>query len=218
MIVRERPSPSGFTLVEMMVALAIFSLISVAGVTLLQSASSTQIRVKDRLSELSAHARSVAVIEADLAQAIAKPVRLSSTGSAAAFVSGGGETAGQIFAFTRTGLSNLDTAPRSDLQRIAYAFDGNALKRIGWTAADGGTPVSADLLSDVTNVTAQFRDGDGNWRSTWDATNPLALPRALELNITRKKAAPVRLLFLVGTGDAVKAAKPEGEGADVDAP
>ncbi|MES2781321.1 MAG: prepilin-type N-terminal cleavage/methylation domain-containing protein, partial [Pseudomonadota bacterium] len=44
-----RKSEAGFTLIELMVALAIFALISVAGVTLLRSGSDTQIAVKKRL-------------------------------------------------------------------------------------------------------------------------------------------------------------------------
>lgn len=198
MMVQQRSSQSGFTLVEMLVALAIFSLISVAGVALLQSASNTQLAVKDRLGDLSANARAVAMIEADLAQAAARPVRLTATGDAAAFVSGGSETTGQLFAFTSLGRSNLDDAPRSDLQRVAYALEDGELRRIGSTMADGGTAQPVTLLKDVTTAVARFRDAEGNWRSDWDASDPLLLPRAVELTVTQRNAAPLQLLFLVG--------------------
>ena len=49
----QRPSEAGFTLVELLVALAIFAMISVAGVTLLRSGSDTQIAVKKRLEDSS---------------------------------------------------------------------------------------------------------------------------------------------------------------------
>jgi general secretion pathway protein J len=211
MMPTQRPSPSGFTLVEMLVALAIFSLISVAGVALLQSASNTQLAVKDRLGDLGASARAVAVMESDLAQAVARPVRTASATSAVAFASSGSETPGQLFAFTRMGWANLDDAPRSELQRVAYALEGSALKRVGWTMPDGGTAQPATLLSNVASATARFRDADGNWRTDWDASDPLAVPRAIELTVTQQNAAPVTLLFLVG---AATPAKPEPEGED----
>ncbi len=211
-----RPSTAGFTLVEMLVALAIFSLISVAGVALLQSASSTQLAVKDRLGDLGANTRAVAVLEADLAQAVARPVRTISAGSTPAFASGGAETPGQLFAFTRMGWSNLDDAPRSELQRVAYAVEGGNLQRVGWSMPDGGKAQPSTMLAEVASATARFRDREGNWRSDWDASDPLAIPRAIELTITQKEAAPVTLLFLVGAGGSPLPPKAEQEGDDAE--
>ncbi|WP_353206247.1 prepilin-type N-terminal cleavage/methylation domain-containing protein, partial [Sphingorhabdus sp.] len=47
-----RSTEAGFTLIELLVALAIFALISVAGVMLLRSGTDTQIAVKKRLEEM----------------------------------------------------------------------------------------------------------------------------------------------------------------------
>ena len=125
----------------------------------------------------------------------------------------GTEVAGQIFALTRAGQANLDDAPKPELQHVSYALDDGALKRISWSMLDGGKPQPTILLKNVASVRARFRDAEGNWRPDWDATNPMALPRALELELTQNRAAPVRLLFLVGTGGVVAQVK-EGEGGD----
>jgi general secretion pathway protein J len=210
-VTRQRaPSESGFTLVEMMVALAIFSMISVAGVALLQSASRSQLIVKDRLADMSETSRAIAMIESDLAQAIARPVRSASAPVEPAFVAGG-PLDGQIFAATRGGQSNLDNAPRADLQRVAYVLEKGELRRTSWSMLDGGTPRTSVLLRDVSSATTRFREADGDWRNDWDAADPLALPRALELIIVQKGAAPLRLLFLVGTGGFYQPAKPREE-------
>ena len=213
MTARINANQRGFTMVEMLVALAIFSMMSVAGVVLLQSASSTQLVVKERLSDLSESARAIGVMESDLAQAIARPVRTTSATTTPAFVANGTEVAGQIFALTRAGQANLDDAPKPELQHVSYALDDGALKRISWSMLDGGKPQPTILLKNVASVRARFRDAEGNWRPDWDATNPMALPRALELELTQNRAAPVRLLFLVGTGGVVAQVK-EGEGGD----
>jgi type II secretion system protein J len=112
------------------------------------------------------------------------------------------------------GWSNLDGAPRSELQRVAYALEAGKLQRIGWTMPDGGTPQPATLLNDVTTAKSRFRDAEGNWRTDWDASDPLALPRAVELTITQQGAPPVILMFLVGAGGAILPAKTEQEGDD----
>lgn len=198
---------AGFTLVEMMVALAIFAMLSVAGVALLQSASSSQLVVKERLSDLSEGARAVAMIEADLAQAVPRPVRISAATTAPAFSGSGSEIAGQIFVLTRAGLANLDDSPRPELERVAYAVENGALKRVSWSMLDGGKAKSAAILSDVATATLRFRDAEGDWRLTWDATDVRAMPRAVELVLTQKSASPVRLLFLVGPGVSPKVEK-----------
>ena len=213
MIGQIKANERGFTMVEMLVALAIFSMISVAGVALLQSAASSQLVVKERLSDLSETARAIAVLESDLAQAIARPVRATSATTTPAFSASGLGVSGQIFALTRAGQANLDDAPKPELQHVAYALENGALKRISWSMLDGGKPQPTILLKDVASVTARFRDGEGNWRSDWDAEDPLALPRALELELTQNRAAPVRLLFLVGTGGTLAPVK-DGEGGD----
>ncbi len=209
---------SGFTLVEMLVALAIFSMISVAGVALLQSASSTQLAVKDRLGAIGDNSRAIAIIEHDLAQAIARPVRSTPQTISPAFVATGSETSGQLFGLTRTGTANLDNSPASELQRVVYALQNGNLKRIGQRMIDGGEASQAVLLNNITSATLQFRDAEGNWRQDWDASDPFAVPRALELVLVQGNAAPVRLLFLVGTSGPTKRASDqegnEGEYAD----
>ena len=217
MMLRVPQKETGFTLVEMMVALAIFAMLSVAGVALLQSASSSQLIVKDRLSELSETARAIAIIEADLAQAVPRPVRPSAATIAPAFSGAGSEIAGQIFAVTRAGQANLDESPKPELHHIAYALENGALRRVSWPMLDGGKPQPATILSDVTSATMRFRDAEGNWRSAWDATDPLALPRAVELVLTPKGAPPLRLLFLVGAGSSTKVEQNAEVGDDPEA-
>jgi general secretion pathway protein J len=204
MIVRN-PEEAGFTLVELMVALAIFALISVAGVTLLRSGSDTQIAVKERLELLGRGNRMANAIEADLAQAIARPVRDAAGQPVPAFVEGDPAVAGALFGFVRAGWSNHDETPRASLQRVAYALDSGAFKRISWAMLDGAAPIDAAILAEnVTAAEIRFRDDAGEWRSDWSATEPDALPRAVELRLTQGGGPEVRMLFLVGAQTRVK--------------
>ncbi len=200
-----RASEAGFTLVELLVALAIFALISVAGVTLLRSGSDTQIAVKNRLEEYSRANRLYNAMEGDLAQAIARPVRDPSGQPVPAFTENDAGAAGTLFGFVRAGWSNFDEAPRAGLQRVAYVLEGGDLKRLSWPMLDGAGPTdAATLIENVNAAQVQFRDDKGDWRSDWTATDAEALPRAIELRLTVKDKAEQRMLFLVGPQTRLK--------------
>lgn len=192
-------SEAGFTLVELMVALAIFALISVAGVTLLRSGSDTQLAVKGRLEDLSRSNRLYNAMEGDLAQAIARPVRDPAGQPVPAFTQDEAETSGALFGFVRAGWSNFDDSPRAGLQRVAYILEAGQLKRLAWPMLDGAQPSDgATLVENVTAANLRFRDDKGEWRSDWTATDADALPRAVELRLTVRGRPEHRMLFLVG--------------------
>lgn len=192
-------SEAGFTLIELLVALAIFALISVAGVTLLRSGSDTQIAVKKRLEEMALSHRLANSLEGDLAQAIARPVRDQSGQPIPAFTQGDANVSGALFGFIRAGWSNFDGAPRAGLQRVAYVLEDGALKRLSWPMLDGAAPADAAILLDkVASAQAEFRDNEGAWRDDWTAADANALPRAVALNVTLEGKPEHRMLFLVG--------------------
>jgi general secretion pathway protein J len=205
-----RDSESGFTLIELLVALAIFALISVAGVALLRSGSDTQIAVKKRLEEMALSHRLANSLEGDLAQAIARPLRDQKGQPIPAFTQGDASVSGALFGFVRAGWSNFDDAPRAGLQRVAYVLEDGALKRLSWPMLDGAAPSDAAiLLENVTSAQTEFRDDKGAWRDDWTAADATALPRALALKLTLKGEPEQRMLFLVGPQTRVAAPSPD---------
>lgn len=201
-------TPNGFTLVELLVALFVFSLISVAGVTLLRSSADGQIALKARLGDHSATMRSANLLEADLAQVVLRQVRDFAGNKQPAFTTEAnavnqgqaGESGGQsLFAFTRAGLSAGNDLAASGVGRVAYSFAEGALRRTSARAADGAAPAPAVILIDgLQSASTRFRDSTGQWRSDWSANNSQDIPRAVELTITPKSRPPYRLVMLVG--------------------
>ena len=207
-------SEAGFTLVVLMVALAIFALISVAGVTLLRSGSDTQIAVKNRLEEMSRTSRLANALESDLAQAVARPVRDPTGQPVPAFIVADPNVPNALFGFVRAGWSNFDEAPRAGLQRVAYVLEGKSLKRLGWPMLDGAQPgEAATLIENVSSAEIRFRDDAGEWRSDWSADDAEALPRAIELLLTVEGKPEQRMLFLVGPQNRLKPRATGEEGA-----
>jgi general secretion pathway protein J len=208
-----RSSEAGFTLIELLVALAIFALISVAGVLLLRSGSDTQIAVKKRLADTALMQRLSYSMESDLAQAILRPVRDESGQPLPAFTQSDASSPAALFGLVRAGWSNFDAVPRAGLQRVAYILEDGEFKRVSWPMLDGATPsAAATLLQNVESVEVEFRDDMGQWRADWTATDVNAIPRALALRIKLKGQAEERMLFLVGPQTRVP--PPQSEGGD----
>ncbi len=192
-------SEAGFTLIELLVALAIFALMSVAGVTLLRSGSDTQIAVKARLEGLARTNRLANALEGDLAQAVPRVLRDQAGQPVPAFTQNDDQLPGALFGFVRAGWSNLDDSPRASLQRVSYSFENGALKRVSWPMLDGSAPSDAAvMLEEVSDIQLRYRDNEGEWRGDWTATDAKAMPRAIEMRLRIKQGPEQRMLFLVG--------------------
>ncbi|MBA3578082.1 MAG: type II secretion system minor pseudopilin GspJ, partial [Sphingomonas sp.] len=153
------PSERGFTLVEMLVALVIFALLSAAGVVILRSSVATQAAVDTRLIQISGLGRLHSVLGSDLAQLADRPTR-GPSGERPAF---SGNDRGMDF--VRAGWTNLDDDARSDLQRVEWRFSGQGLTRSGFRNldGDGGGTAAAPLARALASARIRYRTVEGGW-------------------------------------------------------
>jgi len=200
MISVEPETERGFTLVEMIVALFIFSLIAAAGVSILAFSVRAQAAAGERLDDIAALGRLSSSVGADMAQVIARTTRNRAGDPLLAF---DGKAVGKgepFLSFVRSGWTNAEDAPRASLQRVDYRFVDDRLERIPYPMLDGSEAGTASvLLADVDKVGIRYRVGN-DWLDIWQPTRAEALPRAIELVVRRKGGAEYRQLFLVGTG------------------
>ena len=191
----------GFTLVEMVIAVFIFGLLSLAGVAILRSGIDVQGAATRSAKADAGLMRARALIGGDLTQAVARPTRNGVGGVDPAFVGGAGSAAGGfLFVLVRGGVANPGDLPRSDLQKAGYLVEGGALKRVAWPALDGAQPgVAATILPAIATVAVRFRGLDGRWANGWSPDRPDRLPRAVELSLTPTDGPPLRLVFRVGS-------------------
>jgi general secretion pathway protein J len=188
----ERRSQSGFTLVEMLVALSLFAAIAAMGVGLLRSSVDTQDAVQGRLKAMGGVNRLRAVMANDLAQAVQRPTRGPAGEAVPAFV---GSASG--FAFVHGGAASLDGGPRPNVERVAYALIGSEWRRAVQPMLDGTALGEGDrLVGEVAAVQLRYRDETGNWGESWSSEPGDRLPRAVEVRMTRTGRAPLTMLFL----------------------
>lgn len=185
-----RSNQAGFTLVEMLVALTIFALLAAAGVGILRSSVDTQSAVDRRLGEVGVVGRLQALLASDIGQAVHRPTR-GPGGERPAFI---GE--GSRMQLVRAGWHNLDSEPRSDLQRVEWRLEQGGLARVGHRQLDGddaGDP--AVLARSVEQVAFRYRSAAGDWASAWQSNPQEPLPAAVELSLQLRGEPP--LLFIV---------------------
>jgi general secretion pathway protein J len=188
-------------LVELLVSLFIFALLSAAGVALLRFSVQAQDVAEQRLGDLAALRRAGALIAGDLAQAAPRLSRDEAGTQRPAFAGGTGEEDGAALAFVRRGWENVDGAPRSSLQKIEYRLAGGTLVRRAFPLVDGAPPqADAALLDGVRRLRLRYRDREGAWRTRWNPTRASDLPRAVELVIDVEGEGMTRQVFLTGTG------------------
>lgn len=188
----------GFTLIEMLVALFIFALITAAGVAVMGSTLRNQTNVRDRVERFADLQRTRTLLKADLSQAAARTTRDERGQPAMAAFAGGSPwgPGGPLLALTRRGHENPDAASRASLQYVEYALVGDRLERRVRPALDGA-PLGAPqvLLTGVVAIEPGFL-GEGIWRADWKGSPRAAIPAAVRLKLTLSDLGVVDQLFL----------------------
>ena len=195
----------GFTLIEVLVALAVFGILTILAYATLGQTLANADALNDRMERLKTIQRAVRVIDADLMQAAPRPIRDPLTeGSRPAFLS----DAGFDFALelTHLGWNNPAGLPRSNQQRSAYRVEDGELVRYHWMVLDrtlSNEPLRAVLLDGVESLTFLFQKPDGEWTPSWPARstqltpNPQSRPRAVEVLLTLTNEGEIRRLLEV---------------------
>lgn len=188
-----RRDEAGFTLVEMLVALALFAMIAAMGVTMLRSSVDTQGAVQGRLAAMSGFNRLRAVMAHDLSQALPRATRDVRGDDVPAFIG-----LAQEFAFVQGGAAGLEAKNTPDAVRVRYALERGVWGRGQQPWLDGAAMADGDALTrDVEQVTLRYRDGLGQWQESWPVAGRAILPRAVEVVIQKRAGAPLRMVFLV---------------------
>ncbi len=196
---------SGFSLIELLVALAVFASMAALAYGGLDSVVRTRPELGRQQTAFNGLMRSVAVLERDLRQAAARPVRGNYGEPQPAFAG-----LPDRVEFTRAGFANPQAEVRSNLERVAYALDGNVLKRGNYPVLDrapGSIAQATALRDNVEAFRLRYLDAANRWSDSWppretDAA-PVALPHAVEFRIDTKDYGEVtRIVELVSSWPA----------------
>ena len=189
---RQRTRERGLTLIEILVAMAVFAVLSaVAYGTLSQIITSSEV-LSSRMDRIQAIQRTMRVIGQDFLQLAPRPVR-GELGDGFAAALRADFQSGYTVELTRGGWTNPMTLPRGTLQRAAYRLEDDLLVRYHWPVLDrtvSNVVNATNLLDDVESIAFLFLQDNGDWTEQWPPVGrqgPAGLrlrPRAVQVVLT----------------------------------
>jgi general secretion pathway protein J len=200
----------GFTLLEILIAMAIFTLIGLASTGLLTTVIDSNTLSSERFDKLQQLQRAMIIIERDIQQAVPRAPRIN--GEQQNVVMAGGESDsgdGDSIAFVRSGWHNPQLMlPRSTLQYVAYRLEENRLERVYSNYVDnvvGHEPKVRVLLENVERFTVEFlphanNDSDDEDNKNWaESYKGEVLPKAVAIEFVSKDFGLLRREFALTT-------------------
>ena len=190
----------GFTLLEVIIAIAIFAVIGLTSFSIFDTVLQSDERSKSQSARMNELQKAFLIIERDINQISKRSMRLE------------GEVPSEMFlqteennliseeiglSFVRTGWTNPGyLIPRSEVQAVAYQLKDEVLERLHFNFVDaviGTDPKVRPLITGVSNLSFEYYDGD-SWQESIGATG---LPTAIAINIELNDYGVIRRQFLV---------------------
>lgn len=165
----------GFTLIEILVAIAIFALIAVASTSILSNVIKAAEESEEAITQLEQVQRVLLVLEHDLAQAVPVASRVPGVDNSIVFRGelGFGESIDDGFGFIRAGWDNPQwILPRANLQAVMYRLNSDQqLERLHTLFIDNieENPFkSRILLENITAFNVQYATITSRQEVDWD--------------------------------------------------
>lgn len=187
----------GYTLVEVLVAVAVFAVLSASAYVALDSLARAAEAHRDRSDDFAAVQLAVARLDNDLRQLAARPAKTADGRQAPALDGERGRLEG-----TRAGWTNPAGLKRSTLQRFGWQQGGSDLQRRQWPVTDrvpASTPRTETVLDDIESLRFAYRDLTGAWHDRWPVDEGAAarLPSAVEVVLTSRRFGRIRRLVVL---------------------
>ena len=197
----------GFTLLEILIAMATFAIFSVLAYGSLGRLLDTRDRIAGEREFWRTLALAFTQIEDDLSVARARTVRDPYGNTLPALRGVSVDSRGQGDAFlvlTRGGRLVVGDMPYSDLVRVGYKLEDKTLSRLTWSELDQAPqskPIATPLLDGVTQLVVRYYFAPTkSWANSWPPDGqPKLLPSAVEITLTIESRGQFQRLLRVNS-------------------
>ena len=199
----------GFTLIEILVAMAIFTVIGLASTGVLTSVINSDQLSSERFEKLQQLQRTMLTIERDVLQIVPRATRINGEPVSAVMTGGKDvfDSDADGLGFVRIGWHNPQMLlPRSTLQAVGYRIQEQQLQRLYGNYVDnviGYEPKVKVLLSDIEDfrvsflIKAEQLEKLEEWEETYSSAT---LPIAISITIVSKTFGEIRREFILANG------------------
>lgn len=197
------PIARGFTLIEIIVVVLVFSVMAAMAYGGLNSVLKIRRGVEDSMQRTAELQRAYTRLRQDFQNARDRPARNQYGQVDSPFMARRDEPVMLI----RGGLRNPFGGSRPSFERVRYRVKDKALLRASWTAVDlpdKAEPTELTLLKGVEEVRWRFMDAGHEWQGEWPANalasssetaTPEPPPIAIELTLVTKDWGEMRFVF-----------------------
>ena len=188
----------GFTLLEILIALFIFTILSVMMASGLRSVLNSQTATEKKADHFTELQVALLLISRDIEQAINRPIT-NAKGMVEAAMIGTPRT----LTLTHAGLANPGgQLQRSTLQRTQYLTDKQDFIRETWEVLDQSAKTESAqriLLDSAEELRFEYLDNRGQFQKNWPpADNQQAgLPKAIRIHLTLKNWGKISQTYLL---------------------
>ena len=184
----------GFTLLEILIALAIFAVMSMMAYAGLAAVLNARAATEPRSQQMAQLQTTLYLLNEDLSQAINRPIRDELGSTEPAFSSGRGN---EILVFTRSVPTWSGNGAANSLHRVSYRFENGVLYRQVWTLPDRTrqTQYRRRKLMTAEQVSIKFYSEESQ---TWLPFNGSGgSPEALEISFNLTGLGSIQRSFLI---------------------
>lgn len=174
----------GFTLLEVLIAIAIVALLSLLGYRALAALSESESRLSLEATKWRSLDLFFSRLEADLREAVPRPAR-SGGAIEPSWLAGVDANGNGALAFSRAG-PEFALDPGSAGQRLGYRLRDGNIEVLYWSGFDrprDSEPTPYALLSGVTQFRLAYLTTSGRWVDSWPLSGEADLPRAARVLI-----------------------------------
>jgi len=164
-----RAGAAGFTLLEVMIAIAIFVIVAAMAMGGYNELSKQSTIIDESTARVRSIQTTVQRLSQDFAAIEPRPVR-EPLGEALENALRADARTQQIATLTRAGWTNPAGVPRSTLQRVSWRMENKQLIREYWVVLDRtltAEPVETVMLDSVESVSLRFMDNTRTWHQQW---------------------------------------------------
>lgn len=196
----------GFTLMEVLIAVTITAVIGLGIWQVIHSVVNARDRVNQMAEQFDELQKAMLLLERDVTQIVNRPARDIYGDFQPALTT---REEGYAFMLTRQGWRNPLGLRRSRLQRVAWEYTGNELRRHYWPVLDQGQADAARdvlLTENVLIFDVRFLNSRGNWQEQWPTDDALSelepgeipetpLPRGIQVRLEHEQFGELTRTF-----------------------
>jgi general secretion pathway protein J len=200
-VVPKKVRQQGFTLLEVLVAIAVFAMLSLSAYQVMSGVQTSDQQSREHNARLQEIQRAMVMMDNDFRQVVARKTRNQGEKASDKLLLTGEyllDSSSHGIMFTRTGWQNPQQMfPRGENVRVGYRIIEDTLERVWFRYPDtvvGSEPLTRQVLAGVTKLSFRFFSNK-KWQEAWSEGG--ALPEGIMVQMTLEDFGEIERVYML---------------------